>query len=112
MAAEIGPILCRIISFGNSHLEIYFIGNEDPSYLKLQLKFCFSIGGMDGRFQNKAAGDSETNEYQNKRSAMTLNVNGLWDVVPRLDHYRLVQNQIFIVNKKYKRKFVLLKNIY
>ncbi|KAF3426875.1 hypothetical protein E2986_03307 [Frieseomelitta varia] len=25
----------------------------------------------------------------NKRSAMTLNVSGLWDVVPRLDHYRL-----------------------
>ncbi|XP_043264395.1 bumetanide-sensitive sodium-(potassium)-chloride cotransporter isoform X1 [Colletes gigas] len=25
----------------------------------------------------------------NKRSPMTLNVSGLWDVVPRLDHYRL-----------------------
>lgn len=26
----------------------------------------------------------------NKRSPMTLNVSGLWDVVPRLDHYRYV----------------------
>ncbi|XP_033219825.1 bumetanide-sensitive sodium-(potassium)-chloride cotransporter isoform X2 [Belonocnema kinseyi] len=44
---------------------------------------------MDGRFLNKAAGDSEDIDYQNKRNTMTLNVNGLWDVVPRLDHYRL-----------------------
>ncbi|XP_078036652.1 sodium potassium chloride cotransporter [Augochlora pura] len=29
------------------------------------------------------------NNQNNKRSPMTLNVSGLWDVVPRLDHYRL-----------------------
>ncbi|XP_031836103.1 sodium potassium chloride cotransporter [Nomia melanderi] len=29
------------------------------------------------------------NNQNNKRSPMTLNVTGLWDVVPRLDHYRL-----------------------
>ncbi|XP_026675560.1 bumetanide-sensitive sodium-(potassium)-chloride cotransporter-like [Ceratina calcarata] len=28
-------------------------------------------------------------QQNNKRSPMTLNVSGLWDVVPRLDHYRL-----------------------
>ena len=59
---------------------------------------------MDGRFVNKAGGDSNTNDYQNKRNTMTLNVNGLWDVVPRLDHYRLVKNQLLRVNKKRKRK--------
>lgn len=32
----------------------------------------------------------------NKRSAMTLNVSGLWDVVPRLDHYRCVLNVVKI----------------
>lgn len=47
------------------------------------------IGGMDGRFLNKVGGDIEANDYHGKRNTMTLNVNGLWDVVPRLDHYRL-----------------------
>lgn len=61
---------------------------------------------MDGRFLNKAAGDSDATDYQNKRNTMTLNVNGLWDVVPRLDHYRLVKNEQLRVNEKGKRKYL------
>lgn len=33
----------------------------------------------------------------NKRSPMTLNVSGLWDVVPRLDHYRYVYARNYTV---------------
>ena len=49
---------------------------------------------MEGRFQAKGAeGDGSGGgeiTMNNKRTTMTLNVNGLWDVVPRLDHYRCV----------------------
>ncbi|OXU26603.1 hypothetical protein TSAR_006261, partial [Trichomalopsis sarcophagae] len=49
--------------------------------------------GMEGRFQSKGAEADGNNGEQitmnSKRPTMTLNVNGLWDVVPRLDHYRL-----------------------
>lgn len=46
---------------------------------------------MEGKFQSRSADDDGTGntEQTNKRSPMTLNVTGLWDVVPRLDHYRL-----------------------
>ncbi|KAJ8688382.1 hypothetical protein QAD02_024177, partial [Eretmocerus hayati] len=47
--------------------------------------------GMEGRFQTKG-GETDNNDQftmNSKRPTMTLNVNGLWDVVPRLDHYRL-----------------------
>ncbi|XP_012274338.1 bumetanide-sensitive sodium-(potassium)-chloride cotransporter isoform X2 [Orussus abietinus] len=45
---------------------------------------------MEGKFQSKNEGETNGSVQQNnKRSTMTLNVNGLWDVVPRLDHYRL-----------------------
>lgn len=47
---------------------------------------------MESRLQNKNAKDDTTGGTQqnenNKRSPMTLNVSGLWDVVPRMDHYR------------------------
>ncbi|XP_066583360.1 bumetanide-sensitive sodium-(potassium)-chloride cotransporter isoform X2 [Prorops nasuta] len=45
---------------------------------------------MESRYQSRNIEDDTVNGMQNsKRSAMTLNVSGLWDVVPRLDHYRL-----------------------
>ncbi|XP_015596444.1 bumetanide-sensitive sodium-(potassium)-chloride cotransporter isoform X2 [Cephus cinctus] len=47
---------------------------------------------MEGIFQsrNREDSDAASGEPNNKRSpTLTLNVNGLWDVVPRLDHYRL-----------------------
>ncbi|XP_043663869.1 bumetanide-sensitive sodium-(potassium)-chloride cotransporter isoform X1 [Vespula pensylvanica] len=62
----------------------------------IKLKY-FSIQNikneMESRLQNKNAKDDTTGGTQqnenNKRSPMTLNVSGLWDVVPRMDHYRL-----------------------
>ncbi|XP_020283623.1 bumetanide-sensitive sodium-(potassium)-chloride cotransporter isoform X2 [Pseudomyrmex gracilis] len=48
---------------------------------------------MESRFQreNKTSEDEIIGQFQqnNKRNTMTLNVSGLWDVGPRLDHYRL-----------------------
>ncbi|KAG7188948.1 hypothetical protein KM043_008547 [Ampulex compressa] len=50
-----------------------------------------SFGEMENRYQSKTPDDDLIGQLQqnNKRSTMTLNVSGLWDVVPRLDHYRL-----------------------
>lgn len=45
---------------------------------------------MESKFQGPNGAD-DTNVHNNinrKKSTMTLNVNGLWDVLPRLDHYR------------------------
>ncbi|XP_014204971.1 bumetanide-sensitive sodium-(potassium)-chloride cotransporter isoform X2 [Copidosoma floridanum] len=58
--------------------------------MKQKLSSFFRIG-MEGRFQTKG-GEGDGNDLitmNNKKPPMTLNVNGLWDVVPRLDHYRL-----------------------
>ncbi|XP_029163832.1 bumetanide-sensitive sodium-(potassium)-chloride cotransporter isoform X2 [Nylanderia fulva] len=50
-----------------------------------------SYGEMESHFQGKAPEEDTIGQLQqnNKRSTMTLNMSGLWDVVPRLDHYRL-----------------------
>ncbi|XP_011501774.1 PREDICTED: bumetanide-sensitive sodium-(potassium)-chloride cotransporter [Ceratosolen solmsi marchali] len=58
--------------------------------MKRKLSSLFRIG-MEGRFQAKGdeASGNEQITMNSKRPTMTLNVNGLWDVVPRLDHYRL-----------------------
>ncbi|XP_046600388.1 bumetanide-sensitive sodium-(potassium)-chloride cotransporter isoform X1 [Neodiprion lecontei] len=47
--------------------------------------------GMEGKFQNRNAEDgaADNNDPNHRKSPLTLNVSGLWDVVPRLDHYRL-----------------------
>ncbi|EZA51905.1 bumetanide-sensitive sodium-(potassium)-chloride cotransporter isoform X2 [Ooceraea biroi] len=46
---------------------------------------------MENCFQNETLDGSMNRQLQqnSKRPTMTLNANGLWDVVPRLDHYRL-----------------------
>lgn len=47
---------------------------------------------VENRTENKNLDDDISGamqQNQNKRSPMTLNVSGLWDVVPRMDHYRL-----------------------
>ncbi|XP_050455526.1 bumetanide-sensitive sodium-(potassium)-chloride cotransporter [Cataglyphis hispanica] len=48
-------------------------------------------GEMESHFQSKPPEEDMMGQLQqnNKRSTMTLNRSGLWDVVPRLDHYRL-----------------------
>ncbi|XP_014474381.1 PREDICTED: bumetanide-sensitive sodium-(potassium)-chloride cotransporter isoform X2 [Dinoponera quadriceps] len=47
-------------------------------------------GEMESRFQGRTPEDDVIGQLQsNKRSPMTLNVSGLWDVVPRLDYYRV-----------------------
>lgn len=53
--------------------------------------------GMEEKFSNiNGDGDPSVrnhvnnNNTKNSRSPLTLNANGLWDVVPRLDHYRSV----------------------
>ncbi|KAK0098684.1 hypothetical protein PV326_005095 [Microctonus aethiopoides] len=46
---------------------------------------------MESKFQGPNGAD-DTNVHNNinrKKSTMMLNVNGLWDVLPRLDHYRM-----------------------
>lgn len=44
---------------------------------------------MENRFQGKASEDDIIGQLQsNKRPSISLNMGGLWDVVPRLDHYR------------------------
>lgn len=43
---------------------------------------------MDGKFNSKNT-EGDNMEPVHKKS-ISLNVNGLWDVVPRLDHYRFV----------------------
>ncbi|KAK0180493.1 hypothetical protein PV327_006129 [Microctonus hyperodae] len=46
---------------------------------------------MESKFQVPNGAD-DTNVHNNinrKKSTMMLNVNGLWDVLPRLDHYRM-----------------------
>lgn len=45
---------------------------------------------MEGKFfnQNDEDDGSTQNRMNGKKSSITLNVNGLWDVVPRLDYYR------------------------
>lgn len=63
----------------------------------------FRYSGMESRFQreNKTSEDEIIGQFQqnNKRNTMTLNVSGLWDVGPRLDHYRYIS--------KYKMLFFL-----
>ncbi|KAH0954342.1 hypothetical protein HN011_005986 [Eciton burchellii] len=46
---------------------------------------------MENRFQSETLDGNMIGQLQqnSKRPTMTLNANGLWDVVPRLDHYRL-----------------------
>ncbi|XP_058790689.1 bumetanide-sensitive sodium-(potassium)-chloride cotransporter [Phymastichus coffea] len=77
---------------------IRFLCYPDRSTGGLFTSFCWFWSthtriGMEGRFQAKAGcGEADGNEQitmNSKRPTMTLNVNGLWDVVPRLDHYRL-----------------------
>ncbi|XP_044013091.1 bumetanide-sensitive sodium-(potassium)-chloride cotransporter-like isoform X1 [Aphidius gifuensis] len=46
------------------------------------------ITGMEGKFNSQNPEDDGTTRVNGKKSSITLNVNGLWDVVPRLDHYR------------------------
>lgn len=45
---------------------------------------------MESRFQSKTSEDDVVGQLQqnNKRPSMSLSMGGLWDVVPRLDHYR------------------------
>lgn len=54
----------------------------------------FRYGEMESHFQGKAPDEDMIGQLQqnNKRSTMTLNMSGLWDVVPRLDHYRYKLN--------------------
>lgn len=49
-------------------------------------------GKMENRFQGKAPEDDVIGQLQqnNKRPSMSLNMGGLWDVLPRLDHYRYI----------------------
>lgn len=68
--------------------ENYFVGTKYHITFSL-VKFGYRFSGMEGKFQAKSTEDDATDQ-NNKRSPMTLNVSGLWDVVPRLDHYRLV----------------------
>lgn len=46
------------------------------------------ITGMEGKFNSQNPEDDGITRTNGKKSSITLNVNGLWDVVPRLDHYR------------------------
>lgn len=44
---------------------------------------------MENRSQGKISDDDVIGQQNNKRPSM-LSVSGLWDVVPRLDHYRYI----------------------
>lgn len=59
-------------------------------YVRYILKLDYRIAGMEGKFQSQNVGDegNTQNHINGKKNSMSLNVNGLWDVVPRLDHYR------------------------
>ena len=48
---------------------------------------------MEGKFHAKNS-EGDSNEQVHQKRSMTLNVNGLWDVVPRLDHYRFIYKVI------------------
>ncbi|XP_063980220.1 bumetanide-sensitive sodium-(potassium)-chloride cotransporter isoform X1 [Diachasmimorpha longicaudata] len=50
-------------------------------------KLSMRLVRMEGKFQSQN-GDDEAPHTNNKKMSMTLSANGLWDVVPRLDHYR------------------------
>lgn len=41
-------------------------------------------------FSDKMENDDVIGQQNNKRPSMSLNMGGLWDVVPRLDHYRYI----------------------
>lgn len=57
-------------------------------------KKCFFLfleqSKMENRLQGKAPEEDVVGQLQqnNKRPSMSLSMGGLWDVVPRLDHYR------------------------
>lgn len=72
--------------------------------------FLFFFFFTDSRRRNwlalKAMDDEVIGGGQNKRSPMTLNVSGLWDVVPRLDHYRFVQCSLSLIYYLYLLNFL------
>jgi len=58
---------------------------------KILLVRVFRPDKMENRFQGKAPEDDVIGQ-NNKRPSISLNMGGLWDVVPRLDHYRYFYN--------------------
>jgi len=62
---------------------------------------------MENRFQGKAPEDDVIGQ-NNKRPSISLNMGGLWDVVPRLDHYRY----IFIIEIFQPLKLIKVYHIY
>lgn len=55
---------------------------------------------MEGHFQGKAPEEDMIGQLQQNNKRSTLNMSGLWDVVPRLDHYRyeLIKLKFMFVN--------------
>lgn len=58
---------------------------------KILLAKFFRLDNMENRFQSKTQEDDVIGQLpSNKRPSMSLSMGGLWDVVPRLDHYRYI----------------------
>lgn len=69
----------------------------------------FRQSKMENRFQSKTSEDDVVGQLQqnNKRPSMSLSMGGLWDVVPRLDHYRYSYKLIKLHYITYQINYIL-----